>query len=491
MNEIQNPFEQKTGSARLANPIAILGFAIMSILFGFLLSQSQINIVFALIALPFLLIFLNKVYINPSIGITFAYILNLVLMGITRYIPIKLGYFMDILLTIIFLAYFFQHFYKKIDWTILKDDLIYLTVIWFGYIVMEIANPEAVSIGAWFSAMRGEALYMLLIIPLVYFIYDKPKNLNTFLYIWAIISLLASVKGAMQLIIGPDPWEQKWLDEGGAVTHMLWGKLRVFSFFTDAGQFGASQAQIGVVGALLALNSTNFKLKIFWVIVSLSGFYGMAVAGTRGAMAVPAAGFFLYLFLKKNVRVISIGMIFMILAFVFFKFTKIGDSNYQINRMRSSFDTEDASLNTRLRNQMAFGAYLKSRPIGGGVGHAGNRAQKFVPYGYLANIATDSWYVMIWAECGIIGLYLHLFILFYIVGKGSYIIMFRIKDKELFGKLSALHCGTFGILGASYGNMVLGQFPTHLIVFTSMAYVFLGVKLDKQIEELKEKSNSY
>jgi hypothetical protein len=478
-----NPFLQKTGAAKVANPLAFLGFIVMSVLFGFFLSQSDISIVFALIILPFIVIFLNRVYVNPSLGMTFAYILNLILMGITRYVPVKLGYVMDIFLVLIFLAYFFQHFYKKIDWTILKDDLIYLTIIWFGYIVMEIANPEAESIGAWFSAMRGIALYMLLIIPLVYFVYDKPKNLNTFLYIWGIIGILASVKGALQLIIGPDPWEQKWLDEGGAVTHILWGKLRVFSFFTDAGQFGASQGQLGVVGTILFLNTKDFKLKIFWLIVAAAGFYGMAISGTRGAIAVPAAGFFLYIFLKKNVRVITIGMTFMVLAFIFFKFTRIGDSNYQINRMRTAFDTKDASLNTRLRNQMLFAAYLKNKPFGGGVGHAGNRAQKFVPHGYLANIATDSWFVMIWAECGIIGLYLHMFILFYIVGKGAYIIMFRIKNPELFGKLSALHCGSFGIIGASYGNMVLGQFPTHLIVFTSWAYVFLGLKLQKQLEE--------
>lgn len=128
-----------------------------------------------------------------------------------------------------------------------------------------------------------------------------------------------------------------------------------------------------------------------------------------------------------------------------------------------------------------FANYLKTRPFGGGVGHAGDRAQKFVPNGYLANIATDSWYVMIWAECGIVGLYLHLFILFYIVGKGSYIIMFQIKNKELAGKLSALMAGLFGIIAASYGNMVLGQFPTHLLCFSSMAFIFLGTKLDKDL----------
>lgn len=61
-----------------------------------------------------------------------------------------------------------------------------------------------------------------------------------------------------------------------------------------------------------------------------------------------------------------------------FKFTTIGNNNYQINRMRTAFDSDDASLNVRLQNQILFANYLKSRPIGGGVGHAGDRAQKFI-----------------------------------------------------------------------------------------------------------------
>jgi peptidoglycan/LPS O-acetylase OafA/YrhL len=91
---------------------------------------------------------------------------------------------------------------------------------------------------------------------------------------------------------------------------------------------------------------------------------------------------------------------------------------------------------------------------------------------------------MIWAESGIIGLYLHLFILGWFVGKGMYICMFQIKNRELEVKTAALLCGVFGILVASYGNAVLGQFPTGILVYTSMAYVFMAPGLDKKIISL-------
>ncbi|MDT8304023.1 MAG: O-antigen ligase family protein, partial [Sedimentisphaerales bacterium] len=202
--------------------------------------------------------------------------------------------------------------------------------------------------------------------------------------------------------------------------------------------------------------------------------------------AVPFTGFFLYLILTRNAKMVTLGTIAVIGAFVFFKFTYIGNDIYAINRMRTAFDPNDKSLQVRLENQRRLSAYLATRPLGGGIGSAGNWGQRFSPNSYLANIPTDSWYVMIWAEQGIIGLGLHLFILFYILGKGSYLCMFRVKDPELQGKLFALASGMFGIMVASYGNGVLGQIPTGPIIYSTMALLFMGEALDRSIEKQKQ-----
>jgi hypothetical protein len=50
----------------------------------------------------------------------------------------------------------------------------------------------------------------------------------------------------MQMTMGVDFAEQEWLNEGSYKTHILW-KTKVFSFFSDAGQFGANQGYTGVV----------------------------------------------------------------------------------------------------------------------------------------------------------------------------------------------------------------------------------------------------
>ena len=93
-------------------------------------------------------------------------------------------------------------------------------------------------------------------------------------------------------------------------------------------------------------------------------------------------------------------------------------------------------------------------------------------------MATDSWYVLIWVEQGIIGLLLHLFILFYILIKGSYAVMFKIRDPVVKMKMAALCSGMFGVMVASYGNAVLGQMPTSIVIYITVALILNWEKFD-------------
>lgn len=56
--------------------------------------------------------------------------------------------------------------------------------------------------------------------------------------------------------------------------------------------------------------------------------------------------------------------------------------------------------------------------------------------------------------------------------------MFRLKDPWNRAKMSALASGLFGIMVASYGNGVLGQMPTGLIIYSSMGFLFLARKYE-------------
>ncbi|MDE3253847.1 MAG: O-antigen ligase family protein, partial [Bacteroidota bacterium] len=265
-------------------------------------------------------------------------------------------------------------------------------------------------------------------------------------------------------------------------THVLFGKLRAFSFLSDAGQFGANQAYSGVMAAIVAGSFRNKMIRVFFIVVAIFAFYGMIISGTRGALSIPFTGFGLYFVIKKNKLILAAGALLLILIVVFFKFTSIGQGNAEIRRMRTAFDPNDASLQVRLNNQNKLKSYMASRPFGGGIGHGGVKAQRFLPNAYLSQIPTDSWYVLIWVEQGIVGLLLHLAILFYVLIKAVYLIMFRIKDQILKAKLSALVAGYFGVMVASYGNAVLGQMPTNILVYISMAVLLNAPQLEKAIK---------
>jgi hypothetical protein len=153
--------------------------------------------------------------------------------------------------------------------------------------------------------------------------------------------------------------------------------------------------------------------------------------------------------------------------------------------MRTAFrPTEDASYLVRLHNRQILKAYLADKPFGGGIGAAGDWGKRFSPQGFLANVATDSWYVQIWAEQGMIGLLLHLFILSYIMFKGFYYLFFVVKNPELSGIIGALLAGFAGIVGASYGNGVMGQMPTGVLTYLSWAFIFMSPQLDREYSDL-------
>ncbi len=396
--------------------------------------------------------------------------------GITRYVSdAPIGLAVDGILVLSFIAIFVRK--QKVEWSEAKSGLTVASVIWMLYNFLELFNPEARSFEAWFYAMRGVSLYMFLAVPLTFILLKDRKDLDLYLNIWLILSILGSLNGLKQNLIGVDSFEQAWLDAGAAKQHILFGKLRVFSFYSDAGQFGASQAHTLVLAVILALQSgLSLKRKTFYYTAAVLSLIGMFISGTRGAMAVPAIGFMTYLFMSKNFRVFGGGILLGGLIFYLLKFTFIGQNIYAINRMRTALDPNDASLLVRLENQKKLATYLASRPIGGGVGSAGNWGLRFSPNSFLAQTPTDSWFVRIWAEEGVVGLTLHLIILFYIAIRGG-MILWNLPDKNLRQQFLAIHAGTLGIYMASYGNGILGQMPTGILLYIGWALMFKAKKL--------------
>ena len=454
----------------------LLSCLVLSVVF---FSKDQIFPGLVLLLAPFLIAFLGLIFARPIVGFVVLLFANYFAIGLSRYLPGPLGLSVDGLLLLTWLAVIFSQFNKKLIWKDAWNELTFLAIIWFGYSLFQFFNPEAVSREAWFYAMRGISLYMLLTLPLVFLIFNKPKHLHLFLQIWAWLTIIAVLKGIIQKFIGPDPWENQWLDAGGGKTHRLAQGLRIFSFFSDSATYGGSMGFSGVVFSILALYTKQTKQKMFYLIVGMLAFYALLISGTRGALAVPFGGFFFYAVVSKRFKIIMLIVVMLIGSYSFLKFTTIGESVYEIRRFREAVDSDNASLAVRKENQQKFGVYLADRPFGGGIGSAGNWGLRFSPGTFLAETPPDGWYVQIWAEQGIVGLMLYLSILIIIILRSSYIIMFKLKNKYLIGIASALISGIFGVMVASYTSGALGQMPNGIIIYTALAFIFMMEKWEK------------
>ncbi len=472
-----------TGYKLIRKPIILMLLFYIIFVAANMIADKGLMTAVMFIGMPFAVAGVVILYLNPRLTLIIVLIFAFTINGLIRYVPAPLGLSTDGLLVLVMLSLFLKG-WVELDWAPAKNYLTWLSLIWMGYTFMELANPEMVSAAAWFYAMRGVAFYQLLFIPAALVVLHRLKDLDLFLKIWMGISILAVLKGFQQLILGPDPWEQAWLDAGGNVTHILFGRLRVFSFYSDAGQFGAAMAHATLTSGIIALGPGTKKKKIFFAIACFLTLLGMFISGTRGAMAVPATGALLFLFLSKNFKLLFVGLLIGGSIFFMLKFTNIGQANYQINRMRTALDPQDASLQVRLENQRKLKSYLATRPLGGGVGSAGNWGLRFSPNTFLAQTPTDSWYVKIWAEMGIVGLALHLFVLFYILIRSSIIIWSKMSDPELRFIMLGLIAGFFGIMVASYGNGILGQMPTLMVLLFS--WVFLRYGHEFEIEKEKQ-----
>jgi hypothetical protein len=469
---------------RYSKPLLLkLLFLPLAMVLGMLVSKGGVITIAMLILLTLAFFYLLYLYQSPKRGVYTALLFSFFVNGVTRYIDAgPLGLSVDIVLVVTLLVALFSPL--KPNSQFLKSGVFIFSIVWLLYTIMEIANPEARSKEAWFYAVRGVSLYQVFTLAIALMYMQSVADIRKFIHINLIIIVIAVFWGARQLFIGTDAAETAWLAAGAYKTHVIRGVLRVFSFFSDAGQFGATAAYAGVVGGIMALGPFKTSTRIWYGIAGVLGIWGMMLSGTRGALFVVATGVFAYLIATRNIKAIIIGSLLSAGAYGFLKYTTIANDNNQVRRLRSALDPNDPSLQVRLENQKKFKEYLATRPIGGGIGTSGSWGIRFTPGTFLAETANDSWYVKIWAETGVVGLTLHIAMLVFFIGYG-YIVIFRIRDPVLRTYIMAIHAGYVGIAFAAYGNPILGQFPLSIMLYTTWAFFVLAPHFDKKIQQQK------
>jgi hypothetical protein len=450
----------------------------------------------AITLIPFGLIFFVVFINNPFWGFIAVFIANYYIQGLTRYIPsLPSGILMDGLLGITIVSIILHQFKTRYrySWRSAYNVLTLMAFIWLLYCVFLLLVPDASPLG-WATAARGIGIYFIVITILVSVLVKDFKDLHTILNIWAVLSLTAVLKALIQQYLGFDSAESRWLYvEGASRTHIIYSGIRYFSFFSDAANFGSGIALSGVVFGIAALGEKRLGYKVFYAVTCLASMYGMIISGTRGSLMVPFVGFTLYTILSKRFKSTILAIFAILSVFVFLKYTNYGQGNSYVRRMRSIFNAaEDASLQVRMANQDKLRVYMADRHFGVGIGMSRGRAETYQPNAFVSKIPSDSWYVLIWVETGIVGLILHLLILLSVPAYGAYLILFKLRDPTLRGIVSAMVCGISGLYVSSYTIEILGQFPTGFILYTCMTVIFISPKFDRELQEknLKLEANN-
>lgn len=467
----------------------LIGMIVIAVLV--IKEQVILGLIFSI--MPLLIISLVFILNNPYWGMIILFVNNYFLMGFSRYLTIPaIGVLTDALIFFIFFSLILRSIqHKDVEWRRALNSGTIVFFIWTIYCFFELANPTAVT-EAWMASIRSLTLYPIAVIILTSIILRKPKDIVTILNLWAAFTILAFIKTIIQKNFGFDSAENRWLSNpDNASTHLISTGTRYFSFFTDASNLGSNMGLAMVIFLISSIYTKIRLTRIFYILAGLLGMIAMFLSGTRGAIAVPIAGFFFYTLLSKNTKIIVSSITLIVFVLFFFMFTTIGHNNQYIRRMRSAFNPDDPSLLVRLENQKRLSDYLRTKPFGEGVGLSGGAARRFDPNRITTNIPNDSWYVKVWVETGVTGVTLFLAIQLFFIFYGAYLVIFKLKNRELKGYITAMISGVFGIMVSAYGNAFYGQYPTLILTSLMQGFIVLSPLYDKELEAINKKNNEY
>ena len=356
---------------------------------------------------------------------------------------------------------------------------------WVTFCTLEVLNDTCglgINVGAWYTGARLLA-FQLLYIFLVFTLYVTcPKKLLYYLYVWGTLALFAVFWVWKQKYLGLTPRESGWLHGPHGQQHLIQAGtlIRYWSIYSDAANFGVGIASTAVAFIIFGITAKVKKLKYIFLIVGFACAWAMFPSGTRTAIACLMAGFMAYIFLSKSFKIaIPVTIAFCLFTFLLV-FTDIGQGNQQIRRMRSAFNKNDASANTRTINQETMKKYMKEAPWGIGIGMGFDNVPANNKYRRMATIAPDSEYVFIWLRTGVVGITVFLICTFIMLAGACWIVFFLLKSPSLRGIGAGFCCAFVSQQLGAYGNQVLMQFPNGLVFYGGLTIVYVLPWIEKE-----------
>jgi hypothetical protein len=483
-NVLQKTLWQKIIIKKFSAPAVVLFLVISSLAISFIIARegyvTGIIILCGLIALP--MGYATVAY--PQFGIIALIAIAFFINFASRFLPepTPIGLVMDAMTYLLILGFFIRQKKEK-KWEYFKNPITYFIVIWIGYNLFEVINPDSPSILEWVFTVRTVGFIMLMYFVFLLHIRTK-EQIRLILKVWILMALLGGLSGFQQEHIGLFSFEHEWLYRFPDRFKLLFigGHLRKWGIFSDPVVYAYNMVAAALLCISLLLNSAHKRRKIALIGLIVFFFSVMLYSGTRASYVIIPAAMVMLAILNFNKNVLVIVVIAgIILGFLIV----VPTSNPTLARFQSAFrPSKDASFEERAKNQERIKPFILSHPIGGGLGAVGIWGERFAPNSYLAKFPPDSGYVRVAVEMGYIGLLIFCIFNFVILYKGiNY--FYLIKDPELKTYCLAMILIIFAFDVGNYPQQALVQYPSNILFYLAMALLNVTMRLDIEQRQIK------
>lgn len=472
--------------ANLGWPLIIGILILLSLGAGYLAANGLALLTFGLTGVLFCGLVVYKCFMDPVRG----YYL-LIFCGFFSEYPgrllnkaLPLTTFVEALVLVLFIGtYWHAKNDEKQKGSLLRYSISILLIIYTLFYIVELFNPEMDSkIGWLFNSKR--ITMQLLFYVISYRLINTPERFRYFMKFWIVMAFITALYGCYQQWFGLLPRELSSIDPHEFKLLYQGGVIRKFSFLEGVVTFGNLCGCFAVITIILAINEKVRKRKFQLAFISVILFLGMTYSGTRTFSLMIPAGIALYILmsLRNKATLMTLFVTFMSVLFVMFA----PIDNPSLNRMRSTFNTKEESLNVRNFNRRSIQPYVYAHPIGGGVATSGVEGLRFNPNHPLAGFPPDSGLLKLALDMGWIGLAISMLPFLWFLYQGIYY-YFQMRNEEYKKYIVAITCAIFAVIITLYAQVTIGQMPTVFFIFGMMSLFKRLKEWDDQEQSLEEK----
>jgi len=454
---------------KLNNPLGLVLLLLLAIVISYVIATLELKVGVIILGVIIGIPIIGACLLKPIYAIWTIMIVGVFVDFFKKMVDAPFGTALDGLLFISLFGVLIKQVRNR-DLSFAKNSISAWVLIWVILNLLEVLNPWAGSRLAWLYTVRSMAGLIILYFVAIY-AFSSYKVIIKTIKLILLLAFISALYGLKQEFMGFSDAELTWLYSDPKRLELIyqWGRLRIFSFFSDPTTYGIFMSYMGTFCCVLATGPFGLRNRGILLFSALCMFASMIYAGSRTPFVIVPFGFIVFTFITLKKEILIGAMFFGLLGI---GFIMKGTSNPVLFRLQSAFIPKhsDDTMQVRFKNQKFIQPMIHRHPVGVGLGSTGVWAKRFTPNSFLADFAHDSGFVRIAVELGWIGLLIYMAFLFTLLRYSVYYYL-RVKNQ----KIRCLYLGftvvLFQLTLACYPQEVLVILPTSLVFYLITAAV--------------------